>query len=102
MVHTIDFYKKQLAKVGQKIREARLEMKWTQQDLAKRIGVSDKTVSALEIGRVEPSISQIQSIASVTEKPIGFFTSEKISLIEAKFDALTRELEEIKGSFKNE
>lgn len=96
---TVDYFKQHLPKIGKRIREARQAKGLTQSELAEAIGISDKSVSALEVGRVEPSITQMQAIAQALEKPIGSFTGEKASMVEAKFETLMQEFEDIKKAF---
>jgi DNA-binding XRE family transcriptional regulator len=97
--YTVDFFKQQLPKIGKRIRDARQAMGYTQSELAHLIDISDKSVSALEVGRVEPSITQMQAIALALGKPIGAFTGEKNSMAAAKFESLMREIEDIKNAF---
>lgn len=53
--------------IGKRIKEYRLKRKWTQQDLADRIGMKKNTVSAYEIGRVEIPHSKLQLVANAFE-----------------------------------
>jgi len=96
---TVDYFKQHLPRIGQRIRDARQAKGLTQSELADIIGISDKSVSALEVGRVEPSITQMQAIATALHKPIGSFTGEKASMVEAKFEVLMKEFEDIKKAF---
>lgn len=49
--------------LGDKIRAARKSAKLTQEELAERIGVKRSVISKYENGIIDPSISQVQSIA---------------------------------------
>lgn len=42
-------------KLQNRIRVFRAERRWSQTDLARRIGVSRKTISTIEVGRFVPS-----------------------------------------------
>ena len=42
-------------KLQNRIRVFRAEKRWSQTDLARRIGVSRKTISTIEVGRFVPS-----------------------------------------------
>jgi len=99
---TVDFYKQQLPKIGKRIRDARQAKGLTQSELAEIIGISDKSVSALEVGRVEPSITQMQAISHALKKPLGAFTGEKASMVEAKFESLMKEFAEIKSAIDSD
>lgn len=50
--------------VGDRIREARKAKKMTQEKLAERIGVKRSVISKYENGLIDPTISQIEKIAS--------------------------------------
>lgn len=39
-----------------RLRELRAERRWTQNDLAERLGVSRQTVNAIETGKYDPSL----------------------------------------------
>jgi len=96
---TVEYFKQNLPNVGKRIREARQARGLTQSELAEIIGMSDKSVSALEVGRVEPSITQMQAISAATDMPIGAFTGEKAGMLEARFSSLMAEFDEIKKAF---
>ena len=48
--------------LGEKIKKMRIKNKMTQQDLADKLFVSDKTVSSWESGRTEPDINMLSDI----------------------------------------
>ncbi len=52
------------AEIGQKIKEARLKKKVTQQQLAKRIGITQQMLSRVEIGMENLSLETIKKIAN--------------------------------------
>ena len=47
------------------LRELRAEHSWSQQELAKRIGVSRQSVNAIETGKYDPSLPLAFRIADV-------------------------------------
>jgi putative transcriptional regulator len=51
--------------VKTRLRELRAERKWSQADLADRLGVSRQTVNAIETGRYDPSLPLAFEIARV-------------------------------------
>ena len=53
------------------IKKARVTSGLSQKDLAKRLGVSDKTVSAYETGRAIPPTPTLAKIADIIHKPIS-------------------------------
>lgn len=48
--------------IGDNIRKLREEMGISQADLAKKLSISDKTVSSWEVGRTEPKMSMIENL----------------------------------------
>lgn len=59
--------------LNNKISLARKQANLSQQSLGKAIGVSDKAVSAYEVGRSSPPLKVLQKIADATGKPMSFF-----------------------------
>lgn len=61
-----------------KLRELRAARRWSQADLADRLGVSRQTVYAIETGRYDPSLPLAFKIASLFGEPIEdlFFPGE--------------------------
>jgi putative transcriptional regulator len=53
-----------------RLRECRAARRWSQADLADRLGVSRQTVNALENGRYDPSLPLAFKIAEVFDEPI--------------------------------
>ena len=53
-----------------RLRELRAARRWSQADLADRLGVSRQTVNALETGRYDPSLPLAFKIAAVFDQPI--------------------------------
>ena len=94
---SVERYKESLKEMGNRIKIARQAKGMTQTEIADLIGVSSKTVSAIEVARVEPSISQMQALAAVLEEPLGYFTGEDSSTVESKLDRVTEELRQIEN-----
>jgi putative transcriptional regulator len=93
---SVKTFKKHVKDVGKAIKIARQNRGMTQQEMADAIGISAKTASAIEVGRVEPSISQIQAIAACLREPVGYFFGENPSSIASKFEHMSQEMEEIR------
>ncbi len=94
--YTVLNFKKKLREVGNAVKRARQARGLTQSELADLVGISSKTVSAIEVGRVEPSISQVQAIAASLQEPIGYFVGEAGGSVEAKIEHVATELNEIR------
>lgn len=52
------------------LRVLRAERRWSQADLAERLGVSRQTINAIETGRYDPSLPLAFSIARLFGQPI--------------------------------
>ncbi len=65
-----------------RLREMRAVHRWSQADLADRLGVSRQTVNAIETGRFDPSLPLAFKIATVFDQAI-----EAIFLAEPDTDA---------------
>jgi transcriptional regulator with XRE-family HTH domain len=61
--------------LGERLKQSRLELDITQKDLALKVGVSDKTVSAWENGTKAPRSSTVYMLARIFGKPSDYFFS---------------------------
>ncbi len=62
-----------------RLRVLRAERRWSQADLAERLGVSRQTVNAVETERYEPSLSLAFKIARLFDQRIEEIFSESAS-----------------------
>ncbi len=62
--------------MAEKIRAARQELGMSQKDFGLALQLSDKAVSAYEVGRVMPTVETVAQISKLTSKPIGYFFGE--------------------------
>jgi putative transcriptional regulator len=53
-----------------RLRVLRAERRWSQADLAERLGVSRQTVNAIETGRYDPSLPLAFKVARIFEASI--------------------------------
>lgn len=53
-----------------RIRDLRAQKSWTQEDLAKAIGVSRQTINAIEKGKFDPSLPTAFRLSVLFEKSI--------------------------------
>lgn len=58
--------------IGERIRQCREECKISQKQLARAIGITDKTISHIENGRTMPSIQTLLSIAKAVNSSPDF------------------------------
>ena len=56
--------------MNNRLRVLRAERRWSQADLAERLGVSRQTVNAIETGKYDPSLPLAFSIAHVFDMKI--------------------------------
>jgi putative transcriptional regulator len=56
--------------VKNRLRVLRAERRWSQAELADRLGVSRQTINALEIEKYDPSLPLAYKIARLFEAPI--------------------------------
>lgn len=59
--------------LGGQVRQARLDKKWKQKQLAAAVNVEPTTVSRWETGTTAPDLEMIDLIAKATDKPFSFF-----------------------------
>jgi transcriptional regulator with XRE-family HTH domain len=94
--------KKRLS-LGDKIRHARTEAKLSQKELGKKIELTDKAVSAYEVGRAQPSVEVLRDIGIATGRPVTYFIdderSEEIDLT-VRIQSIEKELADIKKELK--
>lgn len=63
----------ELASLRVRIREARRAQRMTQQDLAHRTQLNQRTVSAIETGKIEPSLKTLLVILGVLGLGLGVY-----------------------------
>ena len=93
-------------KLGSKIKAAREEAKFSQLQVGVALGVSDKTISGYESGRICPPIDKLQQLADLLKKPLTYFLgydpkdykiSSRLRAVEIMLRDIRRELREIKA-----
>ncbi|KXK25985.1 MAG: HTH-type transcriptional regulator Xre [candidate division WS6 bacterium OLB20] len=89
-----------------RIKAAREEAKLSQLQVGVALGVSDKTISGYESGRISPPIDKLQKLADLFKKPITYFLgtdpkdyriSSRLRAVEIMLRDIRRELREIKA-----
>lgn len=66
--------------IGTAIRKLREERRWTQEQLAKRIDVSQSAVAHYESGRMCPSVKTATSMALMFNVPLEFILAHRRTL----------------------
>lgn len=62
--------------VNEKIRDLRIQKKWTQKQLANRAGIAIITLQQYELGKRIPKTSQLVKIANAFSVPINYFLTD--------------------------
>lgn len=62
--------------IGKRVREARETAQLSQAELGRRVGLAQRTISAIESGSIEVSVEKVRAIAKATEHEISFFVTD--------------------------
>lgn len=89
------------AYVISRIKQARKDAGMSQRDLGSAIKVSDKTVSAWEVGRAEPSLNTLEDIAEALNKPVVYFVKDEDYSTASKLAAIQKELQKVEKLMEN-
>ena len=93
-------------KLGLKLKKARKDAGLSQKEVSSVLQLSDKTVSAYEVGRAEPSLDVLRAISRLVDQPLNYFiesedTDEMDVVLQSKLTKIERELAEIKQLLLN-
>jgi transcriptional regulator with XRE-family HTH domain len=88
--------------LGIKIKKARKEAGLSQKDISRALTISDKAVSAYEVGRNQPTLEILEKISTITHKPITYFSDgdQHEATLKEKLMTIERELTEVKKLLK--
>ncbi len=65
------------AKLGKKIKLARVELDLTQTELARKIGTKQKSISRYEAGKSVPKVETLMKLTKVLRKPATYFLDDE-------------------------
>lgn len=91
--------------LGAKIKLAREEARMSQLKVGVALGVSDKTISGYESGRIAPPVDKLLQLADLFKKPITYFlgsdpkeykVSSRLRAVEVALRDIRKQLQEIK------
>jgi len=98
--------KTNIAKIlGKKIKQAREEARMSQLQLAVFLGLSDKTISGYETGRIEIPVKHLIQMGEIFKKPISYFIgadpreyklTSRLRAVEISMREIRKQLNEIK------
>jgi transcriptional regulator with XRE-family HTH domain len=76
--------------IGRKLKKARIEKGFTQEDIGEKLGVTRVVVGMYERGRLRISIQLLVQLSKLLEKPIQYFVEEDKETVE-KFEQKSQE-----------
>lgn len=91
--------------LGRRIKIAREESHMSQLQVGVALGVSDKTISGYELGRIAPPVDKLIHLADLFKKPISFFlgadpreykVASRLRAVEVALRDIRKQLNEIK------
>jgi len=96
---------KLLKELASRIKTAREEARMSQLQVGVALGVSDKTISGYEAGRISPPIDKLVMLADLFKKPITFFlgsdpkdykVASRLRAVEVALRDIRKQLQQIK------
>jgi len=83
--------------IGEQIKKLRLKLNMSQDRFGKKIGVSGKTISAYETGKITPTLEVIYKISEEFEVN---FVKKSNREIERKINELQKSIQDLQNLFK--
>jgi transcriptional regulator with XRE-family HTH domain len=81
------------SELAAKIKQARQQSGLSQKQLGSALRISDRTVSAYEVGRAEPSLDMLKQISQITAHPLPYFMGESSQQLTADIQARLAKIE---------
>lgn len=97
--------KEMMIELGKKIRIARLEASMSQLQVGVALGVTDKTISGYESGRIAPPFDKLLALADLFKRPITYFlgadpkeykVASRLRAVEVALRDIRKQLNEIR------
>ncbi|MCA9381447.1 helix-turn-helix transcriptional regulator [Candidatus Dojkabacteria bacterium] len=97
--------KKLMIELAKRIKTARDEARMSQLQVGVALGVSDKTISGYEAGRIAPPIDKLIQLADLFKKPVTYFlgsdpkeykVASRLRAVEVALREIRKQLNEIK------
>lgn len=88
--------------LGRRLKQAREDARMSQLQVGVALGVSDKTISGYESGRISPPIDKLMNLADLFKKPISFFlgADPKDYKVASRLRAVEISLREVRNQLK--
>ena len=83
------------ALIGRKIKDARLALGLSQENLGRLYGCSDVAISKIERAATGLNIDDLERIAHILGQPLDYFISESVAYEQRPMNAILKELEAI-------
>ncbi len=87
--------------IGKKIRKIRDSYNLSQERFAVKIGLSGKSISAYETGRIDPPLKILRKIVATYNSPIVNLNKELKTELSKKLDVLENEVVSLKSILKD-
>lgn len=82
--------------LGNKIKEVRKELRLTQEQLSKRMGISRSTLRDIETGKYKHiNLELIDKLSKATNKPTSYFLEDEIEIDLGIYDVIDKVFEDI-------
>jgi transcriptional regulator with XRE-family HTH domain len=91
----------QKMKIGERITQARKQLKWSQADLGHKVGVSREIIGRYERGEVSPSIDVAIKIAEAMDVSLDYLAGGNVAHFDNKTIQLINEIEELAPEVKD-
>ncbi len=90
--------------LGERLREAREYLGFSQEDVATFLGVSRSALSLMETGQRKVDALELKKLAGLYKRPIGYFTGEEVEEISFGADVkhLARKVSELSPDDREE
>lgn len=96
---------KLIKEIGIRLKSARVDSRMSQLQVGVSLGVSDKTISGYESGRISPPVDKLLQLADLFKKPISFFlgadpreykVASRLRAVEIAMREIRKQLNEIR------
>src|SRR4030042_3533912 len=91
----------QKMKIGERITQARKQLKWAQADLGHKVGVSREIIGRYERGEVSPSIDVAIKIAEAMDVSLDYLAGGNVAHFDNRTIKLINEIEELAPEVKD-
>lgn len=89
--------------LGDRLRDAREYLGFSQEDIAIHLGVSRSAVSMIESGQRRVDALELKKLSAIYERPVGYFTGEEIEApLGAHVQHLARKVSQLSPADRDE